>query len=241
MIIAIDGPAGSGKSSTAKALAKSLGFLHINSGAMYRAIAFALHAKGKEYSDEAVIEINEELKFVRSDFDLLVEWSGRDISVAIRGEDTGILASKISQVVLVRELVGEHQRILAQSCLDEGSGVVVDGRDIGTIVFPDAQVKLFLDADPEVRARRRVRQLSDAGEEVDFNLVLKDLIQRDYEDRNREIAPLAKASDAVLIDSTDLNFEEQLEVIETIIEIRSLSNPDESSKMSITWNFKNEF
>ena len=223
MIIAIDGPAGSGKSSTAKALAKSLGFLHINSGAMYRAIAFALNAEGMEYSDEAVIKINEELEFVRRDFDVAVVWSGQDITDTIRGEDTGILASKVSQVIFVRELVGDHQRILAQSCLDEGSGAVVDGRDIGTIVFPDAHVKIFLDADPQVRARRRVSQLAESGEEVDFDSVLNDLIERDQEDRNREIAPLARAGDAVLLDSTDLDFDEQLEVIETIIEIRNMS------------------
>jgi len=225
LIIAIDGPAGSGKSSTARTLANSFGLLHINSGAMYRAIAFALNARGLDHNEDSIEDINSELEFVRDGADVQVEWSGQEITDAIRGEETGSLASQISQLSFVRDLVTEHQRDLAYRCLDEGSGVVIDGRDIGTVVFPDADVKIFLDAEPEVRATRRVEQLEKSGEEeVDFSEVLEDLRQRDKMDQNRSLAPLVKAEDAIVVDSTELSFEEQIEVIQTIIEIRQLSD-----------------
>ncbi len=223
MIIAIDGPAGSGKSSTAKALAGSLNYLHINSGAMYRAIAFSLNARGLDHSEDSVGDINSELEFIREEESVVVEWSGQDITDTIRGEETGELASRISQIPFVRDLVGDHQRDLASRCLDEGSGVVIDGRDIGTVVFPDADIKIFLDAEPEVRAARRVDQLEKSGEEnVEFELVLSELIKRDRQDQNRDIAPLKKASDAIVVDTTELIFEEQLEVVKTIVDIRLL-------------------
>lgn len=201
-IVAIDGPAGSGKSSVAKAIAKELGFLHVDTGAIYRSLAFAALEAGLSLDDpKAIAELAASLSQINS-------------SPEIRTEKIGNAASKISRYPEVRaNLLGLQRRFGLQS----KTGAVLEGRDIGTVVFPDAKHKFFLTASPEQRAQRRLLDLEQHAGEADYQEVLKDLKERDDRDENRAVAPLKPAQDAILIDTSDCSLEQVVEQIKKIV------------------------
>jgi cytidylate kinase len=201
-IVAIDGPAGSGKSSVAKAIAKELGFLHVDTGAIYRSLAFSALEAGISLGDsEAVAQLAASLNQINA-------------SPEIRTEKIGDAASQISRYPEVRaNLLGLQRRFGLQS----KTGAVLEGRDIGTVVFPDAKHKFFLTASPEQRAKRRLLELEQRGEQANYQDVLKDLKERDDRDQNREVAPLIPAQDAILIDTSDSSVEQVVEKIKKIV------------------------
>ena len=211
-VIAIDGPAGSGKSSTARAVAEALGFLYLDTGAMYRAVGLAFLEQGWAVEEgvarAALDKVRLDLK--REGVGLRVFLDGRDVSDAIRTPEASAMASRVSTLKPVREKLVAEQRRIARSFIADGGGVVLDGRDIGTIVFPEALLKIFMVADPRVRALRRVRDLRATGREAEVETVLDELKARDAQDAGRALAPLRQAEDAVLIDTSELGFEEQV-------------------------------
>ena len=211
MKIAIDGPAGAGKSATAKALAKKLGFIYVDTGALYRGIGLYVIRKGEKASaiEEVVpllAEIKIEMKHIDGEQHIFL--NGEDVSGFIRTESVSAAASDVSAIPAVRDFLFDMQRDIA-----EKNSVVMDGRDIGTVVLPEAELKIFLTAKPEVRAERRVNQLAEKGIEANFEDVLADVIQRDYNDTNRDFRPLKLAEDGILLDNSEMNFEETLEKI----------------------------
>jgi CMP/dCMP kinase len=205
-IVAIDGPAGAGKSTVARLLADRLGFTLVDTGALYRAVALAAQRGGVAWDDEAnVVAVARRLSASRSlalvpdkEKGVRVMLDGADVSDAIRTADMGMGASRVSAIGGVRAALLELQRQAG-----EKGGVVLEGRDIGTVVFPDAEVKFFLTASPEVRARRRYDELVERGQRVEFAATLAEVKARDENDTNRPIAPLRRADDAVLVDSSD--------------------------------------
>lgn len=203
--IAIDGPAGSGKSSVSKLVAKNLGFTSIDTGALYRAVAYYL--KSNEISEKNIKNAlkNIDLKAKNIDGKFNVFLNGENVTDKIRGEEISKMTSKISKCPEVRDFLLELQRSLAKS-----ENCVMDGRDIGTVVMPNAEIKIFLTASPEARAMRRFKQL---GRAVPFENILEDLKKRDYQDTHREIAPLKMASDAILIDNSGISLEQTVEKI----------------------------
>ncbi len=203
--IAIDGPAGSGKSSVSKLVAKNLGFTSIDTGALYRAVAY--YFKSNEISEENIKSAlkNIDLKAKNIDGKFNVFLNGENVTDKIRAEEISKMTSKISKCPEVRDFLLELQRNLARS-----ENCVMDGRDIGTVVMPNAEIKIFLTAAPETRAMRRFDQL---GRSVPFENILEDLKKRDYQDTHREIAPLKMASDAILIDNSDISLEQTVEKI----------------------------
>ena len=203
--IAIDGPAGSGKSSVSKLVAKNLGFTSIDTGALYRAVAY--YFKSNEISEENIKSAlkNIDLKAKNIDGKFNVFLNGENVTYKIRAEEISKMTSKISKCPEVRDFLLELQRSLAKS-----ENCVMDGRDIGTVVMPNAEIKIFLTAAPETRAMRRFDQL---GRSVPFENILEDLKKRDYQDTHREIAPLKMASDAILIDNSDISLEQTVEKI----------------------------
>ncbi len=203
--IAIDGPAGSGKSSVSKLVAKNLGFTSIDTGALYRAVAY--YFKSNEISEENIKSAlkNIDLKVKNIDGKFNVFLNGENVTDKIRAEEISKMTSKISKCPEVRDFLLELQRSLAKS-----ENCVMDGRDIGTVVMPNAEIKIFLTAAPETRAMRRFDQL---GRSVPFENILEDLKKRDYQDTHREIAPLKMASDAILIDNSDISLEQTVEKI----------------------------
>lgn len=211
LIIAIDGPAASGKSTSARRLAQRLGYVYLDTGAMYRACALRARQLGLDLGDAEAV--NAMLK----DLDIRVELSGKenvillqgqDVSRAIRANEISRLASHISALPAVRYRMVELQRQLG-SC----GGVILDGRDIGTFVFPEADLKFFLTASPEIRARRRWQELREKGVEAPMEQVLAELRERDQNDARRELAPLAKAADAIEIDTGGMSVEEQVQTL----------------------------
>ncbi len=210
-LIAIDGPAASGKSSTAGLVAQRLGWAHLDSGALYRALTLAaLDNLGEGWPAQRVVDLAERLpvRLVLAADRFRPEVAGADVEEAIRGERVTRSVSTVAALPEVRTWVNTQQRLAVQAC--GGGGVVVDGRDIGTIVFPDAPLKIFLTATPDERARRR---LSQRGEAVDVELVRREseaLATRDAADSNRRVAPLKPATDAVLLDTTALTLEQQV-------------------------------
>jgi len=210
-LIAIDGPAASGKSSTAGLVAQRLGWAHLDSGALYRALTLAaLDNLGEGWPAQRVVDLAERLpvRLVLAADRFRPEVAGADVEEAIRGERVTRSVSTVAALPEVRTWVNTQQRLAVQAC--GGGGVVVDGRDIGTIVFPDAPLKIFLTATPDERARRR---LSQRGEAVDVELVRREseaLAARDAADSNRRVAPLKPATDAVLLDTTALTLEQQV-------------------------------
>jgi len=210
-VIAIDGPAASGKSSTAGLVAQRLGWAHLDSGALYRALTLAaLDNLGEGWPAQRVVDLAERLpvRLVLAADRFRPEVAGADVEEAIRGERVTRSVSTVAALPEVRTWVNTQQRLAVQAC--GGGGVVVDGRDIGTIVFPDAPLKIFLTATPDERARRR---LSQRGEAVDVELVRREseaLATRDAADSNRQVAPLRPAADAVLLDTTALTLEQQV-------------------------------
>lgn len=212
--IAVDGPAGAGKSTIAKLVAKKLGFIYIDTGAMYRAMGLYFIRKGVSSDDERTIcEKCDEID-IRIEYDngsQLVFLNGENVSVQIREEEIGRMASAVSVYGAVRTKLVELQRGLAAR-----ENVIMDGRDIASCVLPDAQLKIYLTASVEVRARRRFEELKGKGQECDFEQIKEDIRQRDYRDMNRDISPLVKVDDAVEVDTSDMSIEE---VADKIIEM----------------------
>ena len=213
--IAIDGPSGAGKSSLAKALAKDLGYVYVDTGAMYRSIGlYAVRAGVDPHDADAVAALLPQIKLAIRLVDGAqhIYLNGEDVSTAIRAEEIGMAASAVAAHPAVRSFLLDTQRGLAES-----QNILMDGRDIGTVVLPNATVKIFLTAAPEARARRRWLEYQQKGMEVAFEDVLADVKQRDYQDTHRAAAPLKQAEDAVLLDTSDLNFEQSLAAMKKII------------------------
>jgi CMP/dCMP kinase len=216
-IIAIDGPVGAGKSTVAQRLARALGFEYVNTGAMYRAVAVAARATGIDADDpEAERKLDTLLAGTRIDFsDGRISLDGRDISAEIGSPEIGESASRLSTLGVVRARMRELQRAAGAR-----GGVVMEGRDIGTAVFPDAEFKFFLDASPEVRAERRWRELAARGVKITPEEVLAQLLERDRRDRERELAPLIPAPDAIVIDASRLGVDEVVALMAQHIKAR---------------------
>ncbi len=217
--IALDGPAGAGKSTIARRAAKALGFIYVDTGAMYRTIGLAASETGIEPVDSPELdallsEITIDLTF-NDNGEQVVLLNGRDVSGLIRTPEASMTASRISAVPSVRAFLLGLQRDMAKA-----HDVIMDGRDIGTVVLPDAQVKIFLTASPEARAGRRYKELIEKGMDVKFEDILQDVITRDFNDTHREIAPLKPAEDSVTVDTTELDFEQSVEAILNVIKER---------------------
>jgi CMP/dCMP kinase len=211
LIIAIDGPVGSGKSSVARRVAELLGYAHLDSGAMYRAVGLkALRDGAPLDSPERLSALAEGVRIdlVPRDGKLRVLLDGEDVTEAIRAPEVSHAASVVAVVPGVR-----HPMVAEQRRAGSPGGVVMEGRDIGSVVFPHADLKIFLDASPEVRATRRRRELEEKGETVEFAKVLADVHARDRRDRERDMSPLVRAADAVLVDNTAMDVEETARVI----------------------------
>ncbi len=215
--VAIDGPSGAGKSTIAKFLAKELNFLYVDTGAMYRAIGLFAARNGVDAGDAAAVEpllpqVKLDLAYV--DGEQRIFLNGEDVSRSIRTEEASKNASKVSAIPAVRNFLLEFQRSFAkQNC------ILMDGRDIGTVVLPDADVKIFLTATPEARAQRRYKEQIERGEAVTFEQVLEAIQKRDAADSSRVAAPLKPAEDSVLVDTTFLNLQESIQrILEIILE-----------------------
>ena len=216
IIVAIDGPAGAGKSTLARRVAAKLGFVYINSGAIYRAVALWAVRLAVSTSDMHRLEqLAKEAKIELTAGDPRVLLNDEDVTEAIREPEIALAASQVSAVPAVRRALLSLQRGMA-----EKNSVVMEGRDIGSVVFPQAQVKIFLDADPRERARRRALELQNTGSPVNVEVVAGEMQQRDQRDRNRSEAPLVQAPDAELVDTTGLSLEEVEEVILRLIRAR---------------------
>ncbi|MBQ2798399.1 MAG: (d)CMP kinase [Ruminiclostridium sp.] len=213
--VAIDGPVGAGKSSIARQAAKKLDFIYVDTGAMYRGIGLYTVRKGVGTKDTGAVisllpEIELDIKII--DGTQRVFLNGEDVSEDIRLPEISMAASDVSAIPEVRAFLLDLQRGFAKT-----NNVIMDGRDIGTVILPDAEVKIYLTADAEVRAKRRYDELIAKGKDVKYEDVLADLNQRDYNDMHREIAPLKVADDAVIADTTELDFEQSCELIAKII------------------------
>ena len=218
MKIAIDGPAGAGKSATAKALAKELGFIYVDTGALYRGIGLFAIRNGKDpASIEEVVpllaQIKIEMRHIEGEQHIFL--NGEDVSDKIRTESVSAASSKVSAIPAVRDFLFDMQREIAET-----NDVVMDGRDIGTVVLPDAELKIFLTAKPEIRAERRVKQLREKGIIVDFEEVLEEVIERDNNDFNRDFRPLKLAEDGILFDNSEITFDETVEKLISIAKER---------------------
>ncbi len=218
--IAIDGPAGAGKSTIAKLLSKEKGFIYVDTGAMYRAIALFLLEKGVDVDDEEAVknvlsEADVRLQFI--DGKQCVLLNEKDVTDCLRTEEVGNTASKVSAYPPVRECLAGLQRRTA-----EVNDVVMDGRDIGTVILPNAPLKVFLTASVSVRAKRRFLELSEKGEECDIKKIEADIRERDKRDMTRETAPLVKAEDAVLLDSSDMSIDEVVSRLQELCRERGL-------------------
>lgn len=211
MIIAIDGPSGAGKSSLSKNLAKRLNFIYIDTGALYRAVGLkfirtSVDLENKEQVNAQLENTTLDIGYV--DAEQRVYLDGEDVSDAIRTPEVSLMASSSSALPEVRQFLLGMQRSIA-----EGKNVILDGRDIGTVVFPNADVKIFLSASAEERATRRYDELIQKGQDVTYEQVLEDLKKRDYNDSHRAIAPLKKADDAFAFDTTGNTFEQSLDLL----------------------------
>lgn len=213
--VAIDGPSGAGKSTLAKRLAKELGYLYVDTGAMYRSIGLFALRKGVDPKDEAAVtallpQIQIELSYVDGAQRVLL--CGEDVSEAIRAEEVGMATSAVSAHPPVRAFLLELQRGMART-----HDILMDGRDIGTVILPNASVKIFLTASAEARATRRFRELQEKGVDTDFETVLEDIRRRDYQDSHRATAPLRQAEDAVLVDTSEMDLEESFQALKSLI------------------------
>ncbi len=212
--VAIDGPAGAGKSTVAKAAAKELGYIYVDTGALYRTIALNAVRNGVIDDTDKIIEMlsdtKVELKYI--DGVQAVYLNGEDVSSLIRTPEISMGASNVSAIPKVREFLLELQRDIARK-----NNVIMDGRDIATVVLPNADVKIFLFASPECRAQRRYKELIEKGEDVKYEDVLADVNQRDYQDSHREIAPLKPSEDSVMCDTSELNLEESIQAVINIV------------------------
>ncbi len=217
--IAIDGPSGAGKSTLAKRLAQELGFLYVDTGAIYRTVGLAARSRGADPDREAeVAAVLPQLAITMGYGEdglqhMLLD--GQDVTAAIRENEISAWASKVAALPAVREFLLEMQRRTARE-----HDVIMDGRDIGTVVLPQADVKIFLTAAPEARAQRRFRELLERGQQADFDQVLREVVERDRRDTQRETAPLRQAEDAVLADTTGLDLEESFRLLLGLIRDR---------------------
>ncbi|OUP25748.1 (d)CMP kinase [Gemmiger sp. An194] len=213
--VAIDGPSGAGKSTLAKRLAKELGYLYVDTGAMYRSIGLYALRQGVDPRDEAAVtallpRIQIELRYVNGAQRVLL--CGEDVSEAIRAENVGMATSAVSAHPPVRAFLLELQRGMART-----HDILMDGRDIGTVILPNATVKIFLTASAEARADRRFKELQEKGVDTDYQTVLEDIRRRDYQDSHRATAPLRQAEDAVLVDTSELDLEQSFQAMKKLI------------------------
>lgn len=213
--VAIDGPAGAGKSTVAKSLAKELKFIHVDTGALYRVIALFMIKTGIKYTNPKEVianlaKINIEINFL--DFHQRVILNQDDVTDLIRTPEVSKVASDVSSIKEVRQFLLNLQRNLTKE-----HNVIMDGRDIGTVILPNADVKIFLEASPEQRAKRRYKELVEKNINVSFDQVLQEIKVRDYNDSNRSVAPLKPAEDAITVDSTNLDLQDTINKIKQLI------------------------
>lgn len=218
--VAIDGPSGAGKSTLARAAAAALGFLYVDTGAIYRTVGLSVRDRGVDPGDEAAVAamlpaLRVELRYDETGRQRML-LNGRDVSEEIRLPEVSRYASAVSALPVVRAYLMETQRELARK-----HNVVMDGRDIGTVVLPDAEVKIFLTASARVRAERRCRELEERGTPQPFEEVLRDIEDRDFRDTHREAAPLRQAEDAALLDTSERDFQESLDALLEMIRERT--------------------
>ena len=214
--VAIDGPAGAGKSSISKAVSKQMGYIYVDTGALYRTLAVKFISCG--CTPDNIVNVEETLastdvKIAFQDGEQRMMLDGADVTDKIRTPEVSMMASAVSAVPSVRAFLLETQRKLARE-----NDVLMDGRDIGTVVLPDATVKIFLTASPEARADRRYKELIEKGMEVNYDEVLADIIKRDHNDSTRAIAPLKPAEDSVYLDTSNIDFEGSIAAVKDIIE-----------------------
>lgn len=214
--IAIDGPAGAGKSTLARKLAEKLGFLYVDTGAIYRTVALAVLRAGLDPADETGVGgllggLDVKMAYGEDGVQRMY-LAGEDVSEAIREHRVSGAASKVSAIPAVRAFLLDFQRNQARE-----HDVVMDGRDIGTVVLPDADVKIFLTAAPEARARRRLLELEQRGQTADYDTIFRDIKERDHQDETRPVAPLKQAADAALLDTTQLNRKQSLEGLMALV------------------------
>lgn len=213
--VAIDGPAGAGKSTLARRLAADFGYIYVDTGAMFRAIGLYALRAGKDPKDNEAVNAllpNITLEFAFIEGEQHIYLNGEDVSTAIRTEEVGMAASAVGANPAVRAFLLEMQRDMART-----QNILMDGRDIGTVVLPNATVKIFLTASPEARATRRWKEYQQKGIDTPYEDVLADVKQRDYQDTHRAAAPLKQADDAVLLDTSELNFEQSFEAMKKMI------------------------
>lgn len=214
-IVAVDGTAGSGKGSVTKVVAERLNLVTIDTGAMYRCVTLAMLEQNIKLEEmDKIAEILKDIKieFIEKENDKKVFLNGKDVTLQIRSKEVNEFVSPVATIKIVREHLAYLQREMAKSI-----DVIMEGRDIGTNVFPNADVKIYLDASPEERAERRFRQNKENGIDIPFEEILKNVKERDYIDSHREIAPLTKAPDAVYIDSTGMTIEEEADAVIKVI------------------------
>ena len=228
LVIAIDGPSGAGKSTVARMLAQRLGYTYIDTGAMYRAIGWKAKREGIDPADEQTLAelcSRTEVTLKTDNFDPRVFVDAVDVTGEIRTPEMGMMASAVSKSPAVRSRLLTLQRELGRR-----GGVVMDGRDIGTVVFPEADVKFFLDASPEERGKRRYRELKEQAMDVDLTQITREIRERDRQDSGRALAPLKVAADAQLIDSSAMNIDDVLNYMVPLIEKRK--NPEHGDHCS---------
>ncbi len=221
LTIAIDGPVGAGKSTVSDIVAQRLGILHLDTGAMYRAVGLCALENGVNVKDEAAVcalfadgKNRVDVRYENGKQTTLL--GSRDVSSLIRTPEVGMAASDVSTLKEVRRMLVKRQQELARQ-----QPMLLDGRDIGTVVLPDASVKIFLTASPEARARRRLLQLKEAGQAAEYGAILRQVNERDYQDTHREHDPLRQAEDAVVVDSSALTFDETVQTILSLVEART--------------------
>lgn len=216
MIVAVDGPAGSGKGTVTKKIEEELGFLNLDTGATYRCVALQVLRENVSLEDEEkIIKIANEIDIKidnTADKDIII-LNGEDVSKEIRTKEVTAIVSQVSSIIPVREKMVEVQRKLAN-----GKNVIVEGRDIGTVVFPNADIKIYLDASEEIRAKRRYEENKQNGIDTTYEEVLENVKMRDYNDMHKKVGALKKADDAIIVDSTNLTIDEVVEKIKNIIE-----------------------
>ena len=212
-IIAIDGPTGVGKSTIARQLASKLDCFYVDTGAMFRCLAWSWTAQGCPESDKSLEKLGDQIRIIFENEKVICD--GRDVTQEIRTEQISAQASKISRFASIREVMKNQQRALVEEVrkLESYRGAVLEGRDIGTVIFPAADIKFYVDASPEIRAERRLLQLQERKEDADYHKILTDLRKRDYQDKNRKIAPLKPAEEAIIVNTASLSAADVLDYL----------------------------
>ena len=211
--VAIDGPAGAGKSTIARAISREISFVYVDTGALYRAIGLYM-IKNRIDGDKSIVstlnKVKVDLKFVDNEQKIFL--CGEEVSGEIQTPEVSMMASRVSAILAVREFLLDLQRDLAKK-----NNVIMDGRDIGTVILPDADVKIFLTASLEKRAQRRYKEMLEKGLNVTYDGILSDIKKRDYDDSHRKVAPLKPAANAILVDTSDYNLEESIKLVLNVI------------------------